>query len=84
VGGLAFLINDGVNGFHVPTRDPEALAERIHSLLVDADRRDEISRQAREHARHYAWTNIAERMLQMYVDVIENKVVNRNGRHENF
>ena len=33
VGGLAFLIQDGVNGFHVPSRDPESLAERILKVV---------------------------------------------------
>ena len=78
VGGLAFLVKDGINGFHVPTRDPEALAERIHTLLVDTNCREQLSRQARQHARQYAWPNIADRMLQMYANVIANKVINGN------
>lgn len=28
VGGLAFVVRDGETGFHVPSRDPEALAEK--------------------------------------------------------
>ncbi|MEJ2746398.1 MAG: glycosyltransferase, partial [Anaerolineae bacterium] len=86
VGGLAFLIKDGVNGFHVPTRDPEALAERIHTLLVDTDCRQALSRQAREQARQYAWPKIAGRMLQVYTEMVGEKVVNSNGngRHESF
>ena len=81
---MAFLVKDGINGFHVPTRDPEALAERIHTLLVDTNCREQLSRQARQHARQYAWPNIADRMLQMYANVIANNVINGNGRHENF
>jgi len=34
VGGLAYLVQDGVNGYHVPTRDPEALAERIYESIA--------------------------------------------------
>ncbi len=84
VGGLAFLIRDGVNGFHVPTRDPEALAERIHTLLVDSNCREQLNRQAREHARQYAWPNIADRMMQMYTEVLGKMVVNGNWNHESF
>jgi D-inositol-3-phosphate glycosyltransferase len=84
VGGLAFLIQDGVNGFHVPTRNPEALAERIHTLLVDNNCRGQLSRQASDIAHEYAWPNIADRMLQMYSDLVANKRVGRNGGHENF
>ncbi len=35
VGGLAYLVRDGYNGFHVPSRDPEALAARIFELLTN-------------------------------------------------
>lgn len=84
VGGLAFLIKDGVNGFHVPTRDPEALAERIHTLLVDTTCREQLSRQARENAQQYAWPRIADRMMKTYGEVLRKKVVSGNGRHENF
>jgi D-inositol-3-phosphate glycosyltransferase len=66
VGGLAFLVRDGYNGFHVPSRDPEALAERIYALLVDDNCREQIGRQARECAQKYAWPHIAERILRVY------------------
>ncbi len=69
VGGLAFLVKDGVNGFHVPSRSPEALAERIYELLTDADLRERLGRQARASAQQYAWPKIAERMLAVYEDV---------------
>ncbi|HCB49006.1 MAG TPA: glycosyltransferase family 1 protein, partial [Chloroflexi bacterium] len=46
VGGLAFLVQDGVNGFHVPSRDPEALAERIYTFLDDDNCRKRLGQQA--------------------------------------
>jgi len=69
VGGLAFLIRDGENGFHVPSRDPEALAERIYELLVNPDCRNRLGRQAREYAQKYTWSIIVDRMLHAYQDV---------------
>jgi D-inositol-3-phosphate glycosyltransferase len=66
VGGLAFLIRDGENGFHVPSRDPEALAERIYELLVNPGCRNLLGRQAREYAQKYAWPIIVNRMLHAY------------------
>jgi D-inositol-3-phosphate glycosyltransferase len=72
VGGLAFLVKDGVNGFHVPSRDPEALADRIYTLLTDPNCRDSLGRQARQYAQQFAWPIIVERMMGVYEDVIEN------------
>ncbi len=66
VGGLAFLVRDGRNGFLVPSRDPEALAERIFTLLLDAACRRELGRQAREHALAYDWPLIADKILGLY------------------
>jgi D-inositol-3-phosphate glycosyltransferase len=66
VGGLAFLIKDGENGFHVPSRDPEALAERIFTLLNDANCRQTLGRQAQISAQEYAWPKIVTRMRRVY------------------
>ena len=66
VGGLAFLIRDGVNGFHVPSRDPESLAERIFTLLQDPSCRNRLAQQARSDAQQYGWPIIVRRMLKVY------------------
>lgn len=70
VGGLAFLIKDGVNGFLVPSRDPEALAERIFTLLTDRSCQEQLGRQAYANARRYDWAIIVEQMLDVYGDVL--------------
>ncbi|MDX1616335.1 MAG: glycosyltransferase [Candidatus Promineifilaceae bacterium] len=70
VGGLAFLVQDGVNGFHVPSRDPEALAERIYTLLHDAACRNTLGKQALSNAQRYSWRLIAEKMLQVYANAV--------------
>jgi len=72
VGGLAFLVRDGRNGFLVPSRDPEALAERIFTLLLDDNCRRDLGRQARELALAYDWPIITKRMLGVYKNVLEN------------
>jgi D-inositol-3-phosphate glycosyltransferase len=70
VGGLAFLVKDGQNGFHVPSRDPEALAARIYELLTNEACRRELGRAARASAQEYAWANIVQRMLRLYNEVV--------------
>lgn len=66
VGGLAFLIKDGVTGFHVPDRDPAALADRICLLLTDPLLRGQLGEQAALHARTYSWGTIAEKIVGVY------------------
>lgn len=66
VGGLAFLVRDGETGFHVPSRDPEALAERIYRLLVDNNCRSALGQNARAYAQQFAWPIIVDRMLRLY------------------
>lgn len=73
VGGLAFLVRDGENGFLVPSRDPEALAERIFTLLNDANCQKTLGRQAFEHARQYAWPEIVAQMLRVYESLMGKK-----------
>jgi D-inositol-3-phosphate glycosyltransferase len=70
VGGLAFLVQDGVTGFTVPFDDPLALAERLLALTSDSELRQRMGRQAAEFAREYGWENIARRMIGLYEEVL--------------
>lgn len=68
VGGLAFLIKDGVNGFHVPTREPVALAERMYTILCDHIKRNEMGKAAQLMAKDYSWNRIADRLMEIFID----------------
>ena len=70
VGGLAHVVQHGVNGFHVPSRDPEALAARMLQLLVDRELRQRLGQQAREYAQRYDWGSIVQRMIDVYREVV--------------
>lgn len=70
VGGLAFLVKDGKTGFHVPSRDPEALADKIHLLLTDDACRQELGWSARLHAQQYDWTKIGRRIIALYKQLV--------------
>ncbi len=71
VGGLAFLIHDGINGYHVPTRDPQALAERIYELLTNDQCREEMGRLARKNAEKFDWSIIAEHIIGVYRHLLD-------------
>jgi len=70
VGGLAYVVCDGYNGFLVPRRDAQALARRIADLLNDRTLRERLSRNAIHYARDYDWSIIAERIAAIYDEVI--------------
>jgi D-inositol-3-phosphate glycosyltransferase len=70
VGGLAFLVQDGVNGFTVPSGDPQALADRLAVLISDADLRHQIGEQAAAIAKGYSWEKIAARLLAVYRNLL--------------
>ena len=71
VGGLAFLVQDGVTGYSVPVGDPEALCCRLMSLLSDAELRTKMGHQAAQFARRYAWELIADQIMGVYKAVLE-------------
>jgi D-inositol-3-phosphate glycosyltransferase len=70
VGGLAFLIQDGVTGYTVPVDDPQELADRLSMLLRDSGLRRRLGEQALQVARQYAWDKIAARIIELYEQVI--------------
>jgi D-inositol-3-phosphate glycosyltransferase len=70
VGGLAFLVQDGITGFHIPVDCPEALGERLVTLLENHDLHAQMSLQAIEIAQNYAWEKIASNMQTLYKDVL--------------
>jgi D-inositol-3-phosphate glycosyltransferase len=70
VGGLAHLIQHSINGFHVPSRDPEALAERILQLLQAPALRKQLGHNAWVYAQQYAWEKIVHCILNVYREVL--------------
>lgn len=69
VGGLAFVVRDGVTGFHVPERNPEALAGKIELLLADEPLRVLLGRRAACWAESYSWPVIADQLLELFQEV---------------
>jgi len=70
VGGLAFLVQDGVTGFQVPHGEHDALCEKLTILLADAPLRQKMGEQAANEARRYAWQQIARQMIDVYEQVL--------------
>jgi phosphatidylinositol alpha-mannosyltransferase len=70
VGGYARLITHGVEGLLVPPKDDKALASSLISLLKDEKLRLQMGAKGRLKAKEYAWEDIAQRVLDYYVSVL--------------
>jgi D-inositol-3-phosphate glycosyltransferase len=71
VGGLAFLIQDGVTGFHVPDQDEDALCDRLTRILGDSSLRKKMGQAAADYARSYSWGQIAGQVNKTYEQLLE-------------
>ncbi len=69
-GGLAYLVQDGVNGFTVSGGNVKELAKRLSLFILNADLRNKIGRQAAEYARSYAWEKITAKVVDLYSRVL--------------
>ena len=72
VGGIKSTVSDGLTGFLIPSRDPEALAERLARL----HRHPELARTMGEAGRRracelYTWRHVATQLLAVYGDVLD-------------
>lgn len=59
--GPADIVRDGIDGFLVPIRDPEAIARRLNQLYRDPALRAQMGRNAREQALRHTWQTYARR-----------------------
>jgi D-inositol-3-phosphate glycosyltransferase len=73
VGGLAFLVQDGVTGYTVPNGDSDALCARLNLLLADAALRQQMGVNAAGNARGYSWDIIAGQMAEVYESLLMGK-----------
>lgn len=81
VGGLAFLVKDGVTGFVIPDSDPEKLAGALRKLISDSGLRQRMGEQAALLAKDYAWEIIGEQVITIYQHVLANPdQVHRRGK----
>ncbi|GAB4548290.1 MAG: hypothetical protein Kow0063_43240 [Anaerolineae bacterium] len=68
--GLRDLVHDGVNGYLVPLKDPDALAEALARLIDNGYERRRMGRESRRLVeREFAWEYIAEQYVRVYEQV---------------
>lgn len=59
VGGLQYLVQDGVTGYHVHEGDAPQLAARILALLNEDGALERMGAAARSEAVRYSWSRTA-------------------------
>lgn len=75
VGGLAYLIQDGVTGFHVRDQEPEELSMRLTEILENDDLHEALSKNAEAYAKGYSWKVITDRIKEVYESLLEKEEV---------
>jgi glycosyltransferase involved in cell wall biosynthesis len=71
VGGLAEIIEDGVQGYLVPTGDYLQLARRLANLILDPGRCQWMGKAALSHATMFAWDKIGHSLIKLYESLID-------------
>ncbi len=74
VGGLAYLVQDEINGYLIPPKTPEAMAARLLQLLTDEEQRRRLGAQALRYAQQYDWAHIVDQMLTVYQAARDEKI----------
>jgi D-inositol-3-phosphate glycosyltransferase len=70
VGGLRYVVVDGVTGYLVEGHDPGDHADRILSILADPARSRRMGRAGVEYSSRFSWDATAAAMLDVYREVV--------------
>lgn len=77
-GGLAEIVDDGVNGFLVEVGNHLQLAQRMVQLLEDDERRQTMGQAARGRAAEFSWARVADQTLAQYTDLLARSMLNES------
>ena len=74
VGAIPEIVDDGVTGFIVPPKNPEALADALVKLLKDDKLRKQMGENAYKKLKtDMSWDKIAEKTIEVYKEAIQDK-----------
>ncbi len=75
VGGLQSLVDDGVTGFLVDSRDPADYVAPIEAILGRPEMAQSMRLAAERRARRYGWSMTAARLRRLYTDLLAREPV---------
>ena len=58
------VVRDGIDGFIIPERDPDKLADCVKELVENRELRHQMSASAKAYASEYTWDKYSERLLK--------------------
>lgn len=70
--GSADVVRDGIDGFIVPVRAPDAIAEKLDLLAGDPGLRRQMGRAAAEQARSYTLDAYRDRLMRVICEALAN------------
>ncbi|HEX6713086.1 MAG TPA: glycosyltransferase family 4 protein [Thermoleophilaceae bacterium] len=77
-GGLREVVpEDGTAALRFRARDSKSLARRLEKMLTDAELRDRLIAEAREHVLQFDWTEVAVETAAVYEDLIATAAASR-------
>lgn len=71
IAGIPEQVADGGSGYLIPTGDPEALAERLEALLVNAELRERIGARGLERVERFSVATMIEELDGVYQGSLE-------------
>jgi phosphatidyl-myo-inositol alpha-mannosyltransferase len=70
IAGYRDVVRDGVDGVLVPPGDPQALAEALHDLFDEPERRRDMARAAAADVGRFAWPTVADQVMAAYEEAV--------------
>jgi len=71
--GSADVVRDGIDGFVVPIRSPEVIAEKLDLLARNPELREEMGKNAAEQAKNYSLEAYRQRLVQLLSETAEKR-----------
>jgi glycosyltransferase involved in cell wall biosynthesis len=71
VGGVPYMVEDGVTALLVPPRSPEAMAAAMLRLLAEPALAARLRATGLDYVNQYAWPNVRSRLLQVYRSALQ-------------
>ena len=74
VGGVPYLVDDGVNGFLVQPGEVNELADKIITLLKDKKLQEAMGRESLNRSEDFEWNKIAEKTIDLYKEILKRSI----------